>query len=91
MFDVEVWDNDDGYIIGKVKDFVDYYLLFIWISLFVNFVFVLVRCYKFIGLGYLYLNVEVKVFCDVNYFILDCFMYCVLWDDNSGYYICDYI
>ena len=47
--------------------------------------------YKLTGPGYSYLNVEVKVFCDANYFVPDCSTYCVPRDCGStGHYICDY-
>ena len=91
MLDVEVWDDDDGHIVGKDKDFVDHYSLSIRTSPSANLVSARAKRYKLTGPGYSYLNVEVKVFCDANYFIPDCSTYCVPRDDNTGHYICDYM
>ena len=90
VFDVEVWDSDDGHIVGQDKDFVDRYSLSIQTSPYPNLASARAKRYKLTGPGYSYLNVEVKVFCDANYFVPDCSKYCAPRDDNTGHYICDY-
>ncbi|XP_078367834.1 uncharacterized protein LOC144651738 isoform X1 [Oculina patagonica] len=90
VFNVEVWDNDDGNIVGADKDFVDRYSLTIQTSPSPNLATATARRYKLTGPGSSYLNVEVKVFCDANYFVPDCSTYCVARNDNTGHYTCDY-
>ena len=86
-----MWDNDDGNIVGQNKDFVDRYSLTIQTNPSPNLASATAKRHKLTGPGYSYLNVEVKVFCDANYFVPDCTTYCVSRDDNTGHYTCDYI
>jgi len=54
VFDVEVWDNDDGNIVGQDKDFVDRYSLPIRTSPSANLASPRAKRYKLTGTGYSY-------------------------------------
>lgn len=87
---VEVWDDDGGQIVGVFYDYVDKYIFIIVCDVDLDVKFVMQEFKKLCGVR-LCMIVIVILYCGVNYFVLDCYMYCVLCNDSFGYYQCNFI
>lgn len=87
---VEIWDDDGGFIVGKLADFVDKYTLIETTAPESNKSSSRPRDKKLCGKRSC-TNVKIRVYCDDHYLIPECTEYCVPRDsDEEGHYWCDY-
>ena len=87
---VEVWDDDDGHIVGALHDFVDKYTLPLNKARNVIRIQSSIETTQKLCGKRSCLTVNVTLYCRPKYLVPDCRAYCVSRNDSLGHYDCNY-
>ena len=86
---IEVWDDDDGKLVGQLDDLVHKYSLNIKQPADPLRDSAHLHSYTLCG-QQSRLSMKVRIYCDTTYLMPDCRVSCVARDDELGHYTCNY-